>query len=68
MNNFRRRRVAAPRPKGTKREAVLMIRLLLRAQLHNEFCHDTDAQAKKCERCKLRIRAERLAEKLDATE
>jgi uncharacterized paraquat-inducible protein A len=52
--------------KGTKREAATMIRELLRASLHNEFCHDTDAQAKKCERCKLHVRAKRLTDKLDA--
>lgn len=67
MNRYgRKRRVATPRVKGTKREAATMIRELLRASLHNEFCHDTDAAAKKCERCKLHTRARRLADKLDA--
>lgn len=66
MNFNRKRRAVTPRVKGTKREAATMIRELLRASLHNEFCHDTDVQAKKCERCKLHTRAKRLADKLEA--
>lgn len=64
----RQRRKPTPRLKGTKAEAAAMIRLLLRAGRHNEFDHDTDAQARKCEHCKLNARAAKLAEKLESAE
>ena len=60
-----KRKKPEPRMTGTKAEAAAVIRELLRASLHNEFCHDTDAQARKCERCKLHVRARRCAEKLE---
>lgn len=59
------RKVVNPRIKGTKREAADMIRKLSTATLHNEFSHDFETQAKKCEKCKLLKRAAKLADKLE---
>lgn len=62
---YRAKRKITPRVRGTKKEAAAMLRELVKASLHNEFSHDYDAHAKKCERCKLNKRAERLAAKLE---
>lgn len=61
---YRTKRKVTPRVRGTKKEAAAMILALVKASLHNEFSHDYDTHAKKCERCKLHKRAERLAAKL----
>lgn len=63
----RKKRVVVPRMKGTKQEAAAMIETLLKASLHNEFSHDFDSQAKKCERCKLHKQARTLVAKLRET-
>ena len=62
---MRKKKAVTPRIRGTKKEGAEMIRALLKASLHNEYSHDFESHAKKCERCKLHKRAEKLAAKLE---